>query len=192
MKTHHLAWHSTVYAIFTDNDLQYKINDAHVDWDCLPESSQTVCHCPSERDVSCEILLKSLLDLILSDAFISDWEANLKSLLKALVSNSVVGKHTEKHILLSKPGLPNKVGLNLAFSCINTRKKTSSTAAETGVVCISAIPEKAEGRSKTAHLLPKGLTVFEGVNKEEASKNVVPSVQRRRETNLSVSSDVPS
>lgn len=30
IKTHHLAWHFTVYTVFTDNYLQYKINDAHV------------------------------------------------------------------------------------------------------------------------------------------------------------------
>lgn len=30
IKTHHLAWHFIVYTVFTDNYLQYKINDAHV------------------------------------------------------------------------------------------------------------------------------------------------------------------
>lgn len=39
-----------------------------------------------------------------------------------------------------------------------------------------------------AQLLPKGLTVFEHLNKEEVSKNI----QSRTETNLSISSDVLS
>lgn len=36
------------------------------------DRSQTASHCPSNRDVSCDILLKSLLELKLSDTFSSD------------------------------------------------------------------------------------------------------------------------
>lgn len=68
-----MGWHSAANATFAEDQLQHKV--LHMWAKMVSETddrSQTASHCPSNRDVSCDILLKSLLELKLSDTFSSD------------------------------------------------------------------------------------------------------------------------
>lgn len=141
----------------------------------------------SFRDVSGCIPLKSLLGLVLFDTSISDGEANLKSLLKTLISNITVGEQMSLH---SEPGLPeHDVTLHLAAL---TQGRTRPRLQDRGA-CVSAIPEKVEGKLEpSSSVAGRVQTVSKGAPTAEGRMSCLRLLRHRRETNLNVSSGVPS
>lgn len=89
-----------------------------------------------------------------------------KVIPEMLVSNSLVGKHTLNPVFLSKPGPANRMGLNFAFSCINTRKKVSSTPAGKGVRNSPTQKKLRGGLNLSSSLAKRVKTVFDDTKKE--------------------------